>query len=34
MPNEQPLGLINLTPEYKQNLRDLSKRFRNISSDI
>jgi hypothetical protein len=34
MPNEQPLVLINLTPEYKQNLRDLSKRFRNIRSDI
>lgn len=34
MPNEQPLVLIDLTAEYKQNLRDLSKRFRNIRSDI
>ncbi len=34
MPNEQPLVLIDLTPEYKQNLRDLFKRFRNIRSDI
>ena len=34
MPNEQPLVLIDLTPEYKQNLRDLSKRFRQIRSDI
>ncbi|MDZ8087241.1 MAG: type II toxin-antitoxin system RelE/ParE family toxin [Nostoc sp. DedQUE12b] len=34
MPNEQPSVLINLTPEYKQNLRDLSKRFRNIRSDV
>jgi mRNA-degrading endonuclease RelE of RelBE toxin-antitoxin system len=34
MPNEQPLVLIELTPEYKQNLRDLSKRFRNIRSDV
>ncbi|BBD59396.1 hypothetical protein NIES2109_21800 [Nostoc sp. HK-01] len=29
MPNEQPLVFIDLTPEYKQNLRDLSKRLRN-----
>ncbi|MBD2166340.1 type II toxin-antitoxin system RelE/ParE family toxin [Calothrix membranacea FACHB-236] len=34
MPNEQPSVLIDLTPEYKQNLRDLSKRFRNIRSDV
>jgi mRNA-degrading endonuclease RelE of RelBE toxin-antitoxin system len=34
MPNEQPSVFIELTPEYKQNLRDLSKRFRNIRSDI
>jgi len=34
MPHEQPLVLIDLTAEYKQNLRDLSKRFRNIRSDI
>jgi len=34
MPNEQPLVFIDLTPEYKQNLRNLSKRFRNIRSDV
>ena len=34
MPNEQPLVLIDLTPEYKQNLRELSKRFRNIQADV
>jgi mRNA-degrading endonuclease RelE of RelBE toxin-antitoxin system len=34
MPNEQPSVLIDLTPEYRQNLRDLSKRFRNIRSDV
>jgi mRNA-degrading endonuclease RelE of RelBE toxin-antitoxin system len=34
MPNEQPSVLIDLTPEYKQNLRYLSKRFRNIRSDV
>ncbi|WP_414752172.1 type II toxin-antitoxin system RelE/ParE family toxin [Anabaena sp. CCY 9910] len=34
MPNEQPLVLIDLTLEYKQNLRDLAKRFRNIRSDV
>ncbi|BAZ51666.1 hypothetical protein NIES4103_43240 [Nostoc sp. NIES-4103] len=34
MPNEQPSALIDLTPEYKQNLRDLSKRYRNIRSDV
>ncbi|WP_414517625.1 hypothetical protein [Nostoc sp. PCC 9305] len=34
MPNEQPSVLIDLTPEYKQNLRDLPKRFCNIRSDV
>ncbi|MEH1836292.1 MAG: type II toxin-antitoxin system RelE/ParE family toxin [Nostoc sp.] len=34
MPNEQPSVFIDLTPEYKQNLGDLSKRFRNIRSDV
>jgi mRNA-degrading endonuclease RelE of RelBE toxin-antitoxin system len=35
MPNEEkPLVSIDLTPEYKQNLRVLSKRFRNIRSDV
>jgi mRNA-degrading endonuclease RelE of RelBE toxin-antitoxin system len=34
MPNEQPSVLIDLTPEYKQNLRDLSRRFRNIRPDV
>jgi mRNA-degrading endonuclease RelE of RelBE toxin-antitoxin system len=34
MPNEQPLVLIDLTPEFKRNLRDFSKRFRNIRSDV
>lgn len=34
MPNEQPSINIDLTPEYKQNLRNLSKRFRNIRSDV
>lgn len=34
MPSEQPSVIIDLTPEYKQNLRDLSKRFRNIRSDV
>lgn len=34
MPNEQPSVLIDLTPEYKQNLRYLSKSFRNIRSDV
>ncbi|MBD2205431.1 type II toxin-antitoxin system RelE/ParE family toxin [Calothrix sp. FACHB-1219] len=34
MPNEHPSVFIDLTPEYKQNLRDLSKRFRNIRSDV
>ncbi|RAM48032.1 MAG: type II toxin-antitoxin system RelE/ParE family toxin [Hapalosiphonaceae cyanobacterium JJU2] len=35
MPNEEkPLVGIDLTPEFKQNLRVLSKRFRNIRSDV
>jgi mRNA-degrading endonuclease RelE of RelBE toxin-antitoxin system len=33
MPNEVPLVQIDLAPEYKQNLRSLSKRYRNIRSD-
>lgn len=33
MPNDLPLVSIDLTPEYKQNLRELSKRYRNIRSD-
>lgn len=33
MPNESPLVQIDLSPEYKQNLRDLSKKYRNIRSD-
>lgn len=35
MPNEEkPLVDIDLTPECKRNLRDLSKRFRSIRSDV
>ncbi|MDZ8139849.1 MAG: hypothetical protein RM049_31940 [Nostoc sp. DedQUE04] len=34
MLNEQLSVFIDLTPEYKQNLRDLSKKFRNIRSDV
>ncbi|MFZ4665779.1 MAG: type II toxin-antitoxin system RelE/ParE family toxin [Prochlorotrichaceae cyanobacterium] len=33
MPNDTPLVHIDLSPEYKQNLRSLSKRYRNIRSD-
>ena len=33
MPNEFPSVQIDLSPEYKYNLRDLSKRYRNIRSD-
>ncbi|MBE9193725.1 type II toxin-antitoxin system RelE/ParE family toxin [Gloeocapsopsis crepidinum LEGE 06123] len=33
MPSEQPLVSIDLTAEYQQNLRALSKRYRNIRSD-
>jgi mRNA-degrading endonuclease RelE of RelBE toxin-antitoxin system len=34
MPNDLPLVSIDLLPEYKQNLRVLSKRYRNIRSDM
>jgi mRNA-degrading endonuclease RelE of RelBE toxin-antitoxin system len=34
MENEQQSSLIFLTPEYQQNLGTLSKRFRNIRSDL
>jgi mRNA-degrading endonuclease RelE of RelBE toxin-antitoxin system len=33
MLNDNPLVQIDLSPEYKQNLRSLSKRYRNIRSD-
>lgn len=33
MPSDSPLVQIDLSPEYKQNLRALSKRYRNIRSD-
>ena len=33
MLNDTPLVNIDLSPEYKRNLRDLSKRYRNIRSD-
>ena len=33
MLNDTPLVHIDLSPEYKQNLRSLSKRYRNIRSD-
>ncbi len=33
MLNNNPLVQIDLSPEYKQNLRSLSKRYRNIRSD-
>ena len=33
MLNDTPLVHIDLSPEYKQNLRTLSKRYRNIRSD-
>jgi mRNA-degrading endonuclease RelE of RelBE toxin-antitoxin system len=33
MLNDSPLVQIDLSPEYKQNLRTLSKRYRNIRSD-
>lgn len=33
MLNNTPLVHIDLSPEYKQNLRSLSKRYRNIRSD-
>jgi len=34
MSNETPLVQIDLTPEYKRNLRGLSKKYRQIRSDI
>lgn len=33
MPSESSSIKIDLTPEYKRNLRDLVKRYRNIRSD-
>lgn len=33
MPNESSFMQIDITPEYKRNLRDLAKRYRNIRSD-
>ena len=33
MPSESASVQIYLTPEYKRNLRDLSKKYRNIRSD-
>ena len=33
MLNDTPLVHVDLSPEYKQNLRSLSKRYRNIRSD-
>jgi mRNA-degrading endonuclease RelE of RelBE toxin-antitoxin system len=33
MLNDTPLVHIDLSPEYKQNLRTLSKRYRNVRSD-
>ena len=34
MSNETPLVKIDLTPEYKRNLRKLSKKYRQIRSDV
>lgn len=34
MPNEQQSIIIDLAAEFKRNLHDLSKRFRNIRSDV
>ncbi|MDF0555697.1 type II toxin-antitoxin system RelE/ParE family toxin [Kamptonema sp. UHCC 0994] len=34
MPKELPLVQIDLTPQYRRNLRELSKRYRNIRTDI
>jgi mRNA-degrading endonuclease RelE of RelBE toxin-antitoxin system len=34
MSNETPLVQIDLTPEYKRNLRKLSKNYRQIRSDV
>ena len=33
MLNDQPLVQIDLTPQYKRNLRDLAKKYRHIRSD-
>ncbi|BAZ05324.1 hypothetical protein [Calothrix sp. NIES-3974] len=33
MSNNSPLVSIDLTPEYKKDLRDLSKRYHNIRLD-
>lgn len=33
-PDEQPLVQIDVTPEFRQNLRVLAKRYRNIRVDI
>ena len=33
MSNEMPFVQIDLTPEYKRNLRELSKKYRNIRLD-
>jgi len=34
MSNETPLVKIDLTPESKRNLRKLSKKYRQIRSDV
>jgi len=33
MSNEMPFVQIDLTPEYKRNLRELSKKYRNVRLD-
>jgi mRNA-degrading endonuclease RelE of RelBE toxin-antitoxin system len=33
MSNDTPFVQIDLTPEYKRNLRELSKKYRNIRLD-
>lgn len=33
MQNNSPFRNIDLTPEYKRNLKDLAKKYRNIRSD-
>ncbi|WP_293126657.1 type II toxin-antitoxin system RelE/ParE family toxin [Microcoleus sp. bin38.metabat.b11b12b14.051] len=33
MSNETPVVQIDLTPEYKRNLRELSKKYRNVRLD-
>lgn len=32
--NETPLVKVDLTPEYKRNLRELAKKYRQIRSDL